>query len=272
MSRDRRAALCLCSSRRLAATPSSHRRRSSIRRSSSTRRSNITCRRSITRRSTVGHTAYLEAEKRLPCSHALPARQAARTGIGPLGGTRLRHAAELPMTLCRLSDGRLSAAHAGFRGIPPVSAPKHACVLPPGRPHPRIAAPLPPHPLPLQLVCACGPPDLDLHDAHHCTAQVPQVQRPSNYQPPASSSAPATMAPKPPGGGPISLPPPPANAGAQFSAPAVEKKTSLYVGKIPEGQLPRLPPPASPAFRQSRRSLPWRLCQRRATGARSHTC
>jgi hypothetical protein len=106
---------------------------------------------------------------------------------------------------------------------------------------------------------------------------MPQVQRPSNYQPPAPSSAPATMAPKPPGGGPISLPPPPANAGAQFSAPAVEKKTSLYVGKIPEGQLPRLPPPASPppastALRRSRRSLPWRLCQRRATGARSHTC
>jgi hypothetical protein len=64
-------------------------------------------------------------------------------------------------------------------------------------------------------------------------AQVPQRQ--PNYQQPPASNVPVSMAPKPPGSGPISLPPPPTNAGVPSPA-AVEKKTSLYVGKIPEGQ------------------------------------
>lgn len=50
--------------------------------------------------------------------------------------------------------------------------------------------------------------------------------------PPASTSAPQ----KPPVSGSISLPPPPAGAPAQPAVPKVEKKTSLYVGKIPEGE------------------------------------
>jgi hypothetical protein len=55
-------------------------------------------------------------------------------------------------------------------------------------------------------------------------------------QPPPVSGAATTSAPqKPPVTGPISLPPPPAGAPAQPAAPKVEKKTSLYVGKIPEG-------------------------------------
>jgi hypothetical protein len=64
---------------------------------------------------------------------------------------------------------------------------------------------------------------------------APRPHGAAPYRPPPPTPAPSAPAPgAPPPGAKLSLPPPPGGAKV-YLGPSVEKKTSLYVGKIPDG-------------------------------------